>query len=275
MRAPKPACPRSPDMHKVEAGPGHTIARVEDSTKWYLIEAVSNARITRLHRPDIEARRTAFLSFSGSLSGLHYVNAIDREERALWTDKMLVALGFTPPERRESDGHTHHLPLIYLGDGDPPQRPPSLGRPFVLLRSIPGPDIDFAFHGGSFRLVALDIFTERLVARWRTNAPPIVRDLFSEQMAALESDLGGLEDWAAAELRRKAERRLESLVLYRFSLSDDLGTDYEAEHHRHGNRFGVMEGSQTFKPAPPHTAWMVTLGWHDLNIEISLLDEGD
>ena len=124
-------------------------------------------------------------------------------------------------------------------------------------------------------MVAFDISTDKIVARWRTNRPPVVAEVFPEQMAALESDLEGLEDWAAAELRRKAERHLESLVLYRFSLSDDLGTDYEAEQHRRGNRFGVMEGTQTFKPAPPHTAWTVTLGWHDLNIETSLLDEGD
>ena len=94
-------------------------------------------------------------------------------------------------------------------------------------------------------------------------------------MAALESDLEGLEDWAAVELRRKAERHLERLALYRFNLSDDLGTDYEAEGFRRGNRSGLIEGAQTFKPAPPRTAWTLTLGWHDLDIEISLLDEDD
>jgi hypothetical protein len=248
---------------------------VEQSTKWYLIEAVSSARISRLHRPDVESRRASFNWFSGALSGLLYVNAIDREEQAIWTDKMLVALGFTPPERREADGRNHFIPLIYLGDGDPPNPPASLGQPSVLLRSVPGPDTDYEFHGGLFRLVAIEIFTEKIVARWRTNMPPVISELFPEQMAALESDLEGLEEWAAAELRRKAERHLESLPLYRFSLSDDLGTDYKAEGHGRGNRFGVMEGSQTFTPRPPHTAWILTLVWHDLDIEISLLDDPD
>jgi hypothetical protein len=36
-----------------------------------------------------------------------------------------------------------------------------------------------------------------------------------------------------------------------------------------------MEGAQTFRPAPPHTAWTLTLSLHDLHIEIPLLAEGD
>jgi len=254
---------------------GHTVQLVEESTKWYLIEAVSNARISRLHRPDVESRRATFHWFSGALSGLIYVNAIDRDEQVVWTDKMLVALGFTPPERREADGNSFSYPIIYLGDGDPPEPPSSLGQPSVLLRQIPGPDRDFEFHGGLFRLAELEISTEKIVVRWRTIKPPIISEVFPEQMAALESDLEGLEDWAAVELRRKAERHLERLALYRFNLSDDLGTDYEAEGFRRGNRSGLIEGAQTFKPAPPRTAWTLTLGWHDLDIEISLLDEDD
>jgi hypothetical protein len=148
---------------------------------------------------------------------------------------MLVALGFTPPERREPDGQTHFVSLIHLGDGDPPQRPTSIGQPSRLLRSILGADTDFEAYGGCLRLVAFDISTDKIVARWRMNRPPVIAGVFPEQMAALESDLEGLEDWAAAELRGKAERHLERLVLYRFHLSDDLGTHYETGERCSGN----------------------------------------
>jgi hypothetical protein len=248
---------------------------VEESTKWYLIEAVSSARISRVFRPDVESRRAAFRSFSGALSALHYVNAIDRDEHTLWTDKVLVALGFSPPERREVDGSHHSMPLIYLDDEDPPVPTSPQGQPGALLQSIPGPDKDFAFHGGLFRLSAIEIFAEKLIVRWQMSEPPIVSEVFPEQMTALESDLEGLEDWATAELRRNAQRHLEKLVLYRFRLADDLATDYETTDHRRSNRFGPMEGAQTFRPAPPHTAWTLTLSLHDLDIEIPLLAEYD
>lgn len=253
----------------------HSIGPVEQSTKWFLIEAVSNARISRLHHPDLESRRTAFHSFSGALSGLRYVNAISWDEHAHWTDKMLVALGFTPPERRKADSHSHFIPLIYLGDGDPPRGPSPLGQPSVRLRSIPGPGADFEFHNGVFRLSSIEIFSDRVIAKWRMFDPPSVSEVFPEPLAALESDLEGLEDWAAAELRRKAERHLGRLNFFQFSLSDDLGTQYESVETRQDNRFAVMEGFQVFKPAPPHTAWTLTLGWGDLSIEFSLLAEGD
>jgi hypothetical protein len=248
---------------------------VEESTKWYLIEAVSSARISRILRPDVESRRAVFRSISGALSGLRYVNAIDREEHTIWIDKVLVGLGFSPPERRQLGRGLYSGPLIYLDDEDPPAPSSPLGQPAALLQSIPGPDKDFEFHGGLFRLSSIDIFPEKVLVRWQMSEPPIVSELFPEQMTALESDLEGLEDWAAAELRRKAERHLETLVLYKFSLSDDLGTAYETADHHRSNRFGPMEGAQTFRPAPPHTAWTLTLSLHDLDIEIPLLAEGD
>jgi hypothetical protein len=248
---------------------------MEQSTKWYLIEAVSSARISRLHRPELESRRTVYHSFSGALSGLRYVNAISWEEHAICTDKMLIALGFTPPERRKTDDHSHFIPLIYLGDGDPSRDPSPLGQPSVLLRSIPGPSTEFEFHNGVFRLTSIEIFSDRVIAKWRMNDPPSVSEVFPEPLAALESDLEGLEDWAADELRRKAERHLGRLNFFHFSLSDDLGTQYESVQCRQDNRFAVMDGLQTFQPGPPHTAWSLTLSWQDRSIEFSLLAEGD
>lgn len=52
-------------------------------------------------------------------------------------------------------------------------------------------------------------------------------------MTELEADLVGVDAWAAEELRRKAERRLERMALYRFGLSDDLGTTYVPDWHHH------------------------------------------
>jgi len=92
-------------------------------------------------------------------------------------------------------------------------------------------------------------------------------------MAGLEADLVGLDDWAANELRRKIQSRLERWGLYKFTLSDDLGTVYEPQGGNRGNRFGVVEGLQVFNPTAPHTAWSLTLGWHDLQIDISLLGD--
>ena len=118
----------------------------------------------------------------------------------------------------------------------------------------------------------VETYTSSVVVSWRLTGSPNVAEIFPEEMEELEADLVGLDDWAADELRRKIERRLEQWGLYKFTLSDDLGTVYEPQGNR-GNRFGVMEGLQVFSPTTPHTAWTLTLGWHDLQIEISLLDD--
>jgi hypothetical protein len=248
---------------------------MDPTTAWFLIERVSNARISRLYRPDLESRRAAFHSFSGALSGLLYVDAIDREEHVIWVDKMLVALGFEPPQRREAEGNSFSIPIVYLGDGDPPGPRPSLNQPSVLIQTILGPTTEFEFHDGLVKLSEILIYSDKIVVKWQIIRSPTISAVFPDQMAALESDMEGLEDWAAVELTRKAERHLEGMALYQFSLSDDLGTDYEPGEHRRGNGSGPMAGSLTFRPAPPHTAWSLILSWHELNIEISLLHEGD
>jgi hypothetical protein len=257
--------------------PERTIEAVEQSTKWYLIDAVAGARAQRHMRPDLESRRATFQSFSGTLSGLLYVEAIDREEQYLWAGKMLTALDFAVPERPSSKttptGTSMTMPLTYLGDGDPPEPPPVVHPKSHLLQSVPGPETDFPFHGSLFRVDLVEIYTSSVDVSWRLTGSPIVAEIFPKEMAELEVDLEGLDDWAADELRRKAESQLERWGLYKFTLSDDLGTVYEPYGPNRGNRFGVMEGHQAFKPTPPHTAWSLTLGWHDLQIEISLLDD--
>ena len=219
----------------------------------------------------------AFIHFSGSLNGLLYVNAIDQEEHYVWTGKMLTALGFSVPERPSSTttefGTTMTMPLIYLGDGDRPEPPPVVRPKSHLLNSVPGPDADFPFHGSLFRVYQAEVFTSSVVVSWRLTGTPNVAEIFPEEMMELETDLEGLDTWAADELRRKIVGRLEQWGLYKFTLTDDLGTVYEPKGGNRGNRFGAMEGLQVFTPAPPHTAWSLTLGWHELQIEISLLDD--
>jgi hypothetical protein len=107
----------------------------------------------------------------------------------------------------------------------------------------------------------------------RDTGSPNVAEIFTEEMEELDVDLVGLDDWAANELRRKIRSRLERWGLYKVMLSDDLGTAYEPQGGHRGNGFAVMEGLQVFNPTAPHTAWSLTLGWHDLQIEISLLGE--
>ena len=250
---------------------------MEQSTKWLLVESVANARAYRHLRSDLEVRRSAFMHFSGILSGLLYVKAIDWGEHYLWTGKMLTALGFAVPEQPSSRttpfGTTMTMPLIYLGDGDPPDPPPVVHPKSHLLQSVPGPNEDYPFHGSLFRVDQVEMYTSSIMVSWRLTGSPNVPEIFPEEMAELEADLVGLDDWAADELRSKIERRLEQWGLYKFTLSDDLGTVYEPQRGSRGNRFGVMEGLQAFNPTVPHTAWTLTLGWHDLQIEISLLDD--
>jgi hypothetical protein len=159
---------------------------VEPENQWYLVEAPANARALAGPDEDYEAKQRSLSSFNGVLGGFRYLSEITQEEEQTWRRKMLVALGYEPPE----PGPPGTVSILYTGD--PKKRPPQVPEtPLIFVRSIPGPDQEFDVHGGKFRVIAAEIYDTSVVIRWRTAPEPDVWAAFPEEAAALESDMEG------------------------------------------------------------------------------------
>jgi hypothetical protein len=240
---------------------------VRDESRWFLVEALANARTEAGVGDDYESKQRQLSHFAGVLAGFRYLGEITQDEEHTWYRKMLIALGYEPPE----PGPPGTAQFIYTGD--PKKRPPRIEVPEAhrrFVRSIPGPDEEFEVHGGRLRVVTVEIYDTSLVIRWRTAPQPDLWSAFPAEAAALAQDSEGLEDWAAEELRRKAEQQMAMRRLYKFSLSDDVGTNYVQEGSSAGGGASERTGDARFNPPPPLTATALKVSWLGLEVPIPL-----
>jgi hypothetical protein len=238
---------------------------VKPEAQWYLVEALSSARAHLGVRDDYEAKQNQLSHFAGVLSGFRYLGAITQEEEHVWNRKMLVALGYELPDPA-SPGVAQ---AIYVGDpAKRPARPQPRSAP-VFIRSQPGPDDEFEVHGGRLRIIAFEFYDSVLAVRWRVSPRPDVTSAFPHESAALEQDLVGLEDWAVEDLRRKGLEKLGMMRLYRFGLTDDVGTSYVPMGSRHGGGPSGITGEAEFQ-APPPEASVLVFSWLGLEVPIPL-----
>jgi len=245
---------------------GRYVWNVKPEAQWYLVEALSSARGQRGLRDDYEAKQNLLSHFAGVLAAFRYVGDVTQDEEHAWYRKMLVALGYEPPEPAPAGVSQ----AIYVGDPEKRPTPPPPENAPVFVRSHPGPDQEFEVHGGRLRIIAVEVYDVAVVLRWTASPEPDLSLAFPDEAAALESDLAGLEDWAADDLRRKGEHKFRTMRLYRFDLADDVGTEHLQHGRSHGGGGGVMSGEAEFRPAPPPTASALVLSWLDLQVELPL-----
>lgn len=238
---------------------------VEPEAQWYLVEALAGARGELGIRDDYETKQNQLSHFAGVLAAFRYQGAITQEEEHDWSRRMFVALGYdlrepAPPGVSRA---------IYVGDpAKRPSRPESRSVP-VFIRSQPGPDEEFEVHGGKLRVIAVEFYDSAVVIRWRVSPQPDVVSAFPDEAAALEHDLIGLEEWAAEDLRQKGLQKLGMLRLYRFGLTDDVGTSYVPMGSRHGGGPTGMAGEAEFRVPPPEASLLV-FSWLGLEVPIAI-----
>jgi hypothetical protein len=241
---------------------------VRREVQWYLAEALANARADR-GLPDALARREALVAgFSGSLGALRYVDELTDDEEREWRNRMFEAVGIEPPQPAQPG----ILRAIFVGD--PSRRPspaPRSGEPARFVRSVAGPDREYDLLGGRLRVIAVDIYDSALTVRWRVAPEPDIAAVFPAEEGQLLRDIQGTEEWASVELRRKAHERLRMRRLYRFTLTDDVGTQYVNSGGGSSGRPNEMTGEARFSPSPPSSASELTLGWLDLSIAVPLV----
>ena len=236
---------------------------MEAEAQWYLVEALSSARGHLGIRDDYEAKQNQLSHFAGVLAGFRYLGFITQEEEQAWYRKMLVALGYEPPDPAPPGVSR----AIYVGDpAKRPPRPQPQSAP-VFIRSRPGPNEEFEVHGGKLRVIAVEFYDSAVAIRWRVSPQPDVASAFPDEAAALEQDLIGLEEWAAEDLRQKGHQKLGMMRLYRFGLTDDLGTSYVPMGSRHGGGPSGMTGEAEFH-APSPEASLLVFSWLGLEVPI-------
>ncbi len=237
---------------------------VRQEVQWYLAEGLAAIR-AQPGSDSTERRQLVFASFGAKLDALRYVEEISEEERLDWHNRLLIALGIEPLPPAEPGT----VRGIWLGLGTPPAPAPRTPPP-AFLRSWPGPDQEWDYHGGRFRVIALELYDTMLNIRWRVAPEPDLTAVFPAEAAQLARDVAGVDEWAQQELQRKAERLLRMRRLFRFALQDDLGTEYL---HRGGGSHGGSGGTTgeaEFVPIPPPNATRLELSWLDLIIELPI-----
>ena len=238
---------------------------VKSEAQWYLVEALSNARGLLGIRDDYEAKQNGLSHFAGVLAAFRYTGDITQDEEHAWYRKMLIALGYELPDPPPPG----MAQAIYVGDPEkrpiPPSSPSSAPE---FIRSLQGPDREFEIHGGKLRVIAVEFYDSVVLVRWRVSPEPDIASVFPEEAAALEQDLVGLEDWATEDLRRKGQQQLRMLRLYKFGLTDDLGTLYSSMGSGHSGRPHEMTGEVRFQPAPPAAAASLSFSWLGLEVPI-------
>jgi hypothetical protein len=209
------------------------------------------------------------------------MGAMTAEEESAWSDKMLLALGITPPD----PALPGVLQADVVSDTSAPQLTPR-ARPIStnktgprFIRAAPGPDEEFEYRGSALRVVGVEQYDAVVAVKWMVNPEPNVLDFFPEESAALEQDLQDLDDGPADILRKTAERLLRTRRLYIFALADDLGTSYELTEEQHGTGFvsnGItrqfvgIRGSAMFHPSMPSNARSLNFKWFDLALKVPL-----
>ncbi len=239
---------------------------VKPETQWYLVEALANARGQLGIRDDCEAKQIQLSHFAGVLAGFRYLEAVTQEEERDWYRRMLVALGYELPDPAPPGVSQ----AIYVDD--PAKRSPRPQRRSVpvFIRSQPGPDEEFEEHVGKLRVIAVEFYDSAVAIRWRVSPQPNIASVFPDETAALEQDLIGLEEWAAEDLRKKGHQQLAMTRLYRFGLTDDLGTSYVPMGSRHGGSPGEMTGEAQFQ-APPLEATQFVFSWLGIEVQIPIV----
>jgi hypothetical protein len=238
---------------------------MRQEVQWYLTEALANARAMMGLQDALERRHVTVAGYSSALAALRYVGEVSEVEEQDWRNRMLEAVGITPP----GPSPPGTIQFVFVGNPDDQPRRPRVNVP-RFVRSVIGPDLECELHGGRLRVLAADIYDTTIDIRWRVAPEPDIASVFPTEMSQLNRDVAGTDEWAAEHLRNKGAERLRMMRLYEFELNDDVGTPYMRKGGGHGGGGGETTGNARFIPAPPSAAAELTLTWQGVDVKVAL-----
>jgi hypothetical protein len=241
---------------------------VDQEVRWLLTEKLFLVRTSRVNpQEDAAGRRLmALATFDSTLEALRYVNAISEDESNHWRDKMWRAVGLDPPGTAESG----KVQLVYLGDGEPPQREPISLVP-QYPRTVARRGETLSAFDGRMQIQEVEYDDSVTVVRWQIDPLPDVDAAFPELAAALEEDLAGMDDWAIGHFRFKNREALQQHRMRQLALEDSVGTEY-SEHPVSAKSGGVggIKGITAFTPGTPSHAERLIVHWLGSSITLPL-----
>ena len=244
---------------------------MDEPTRWYLIEALANARADPVAKADYDQRQRIASHFAGALASLRYMGSITQDEQNAWYRKMLLSLGYDLPDPPPPGVAS----FVYLGDPEKRPDPPDTTEPTNLLQTIRGSGRSVDFHGGRLRIEAVEVFEDAVVIHWDLTPDLDIWQAFPVEAAELEADLEEVADeWAVDELRKKATWHMARL-LRNSELSDDAGAVYRMAGSSRRGSWTLQAGSHAdghvvFKPAPTTGARRLKWTWLNTTLEIPL-----
>jgi hypothetical protein len=211
---------------------------VREEVQWYLVERLANARAMMGLPEALDRRHSTVVGFGSALDALRYVGELTEEEHRDWSNRMLIAVGVTPPEPAPSGVAR----AVSVGNPKDQERRATHTIAPTFDRSIPGPDAEFDFYARKLRLIAVDVYDTAVEIRWRVAPEPDIDAVFPDEMAQMARDTEGTQEWAAAHLQNEGREGLRRQRIYRFQLSDDAGTPYMHNGGGSGGRRGETTG---------------------------------
>jgi len=243
---------------------------VNQGAQVYLADRLSIARTRPEGVEVIEWRRQMLAGFGGAMEALVAAGAMSSDEVSDWSNRMHVALGLEPLEPLPPPPPVlHHGRTIYIGEGEPPPRPPAppLAR-FLGLIPVSNPDQLVPF-GGRVQILGIERYDSKAAVAWRLAPIPDPEIQFASELSDHERDTQGLPNAERQMMRRQFLQQLNGPGR-ELGLSDDVGTEYHRMGGRHSSNGQECTGRAQFAPAVPETASTLTIHWGDLRFPVSL-----
>ena len=219
-------------------------------------------------------KHTQLTSFNGALDALVAVGAMTDDERHDWLNRMLVVLGMDPveplPPSRPGRAIIRNVGVRDPEASPPPPRPEVAGS---LVRTIWGPSQSWAWAGGRFQILSVEVYEHSMSVTWRASPLVDVEIAGADDLATVAEETKGLPPDQREPLLELARRRIGHTV-YQVQLADDCGTTYQPTSGGAGGGHDERRGHQGFWPAPPPEATRLFVTWQDEHLEIPLAPLG-
>ena len=236
----------------------------------HLSELLAAARMGPQVPPDDpeERKRWTLVTFNAALTALKGVGALSDEEKAEWTNRMLVALGEKPLEPLPPGS----VRLINFGgkSSQRPQRPPDPPPASRFLGLVPVDEPDRPLeHGGRIQILGVELYSDKVSVNWRLAPLPDPEALFADELAEQDPDLEGLSDDFKKILRDKLIQRLQ-MQRRSLALTDDVGTEFRGTGGGSGGGGTERRGHADFAPGAPAEAKRLTVRWDETEFAVPL-----
>jgi hypothetical protein len=243
---------------------------VNQGAQRYLADRISIARTRPEGVEVIEWRRQMLAGFGGAMEALVAAGAMSSDEVSDWSNRIHVALGLEPLEPLPpSRPGFQHGRAIYIGEGEPPPRPPAppVSR-FLELIPVSNSDQPVPF-GGRVQILGIERYDSKVAVAWRLAPIPDLEIQFASELSDHERDTQGLPDAERQMMRRQFLQQLNGPGR-EVGLSDDAGTEYHRMGGGHAGDGREFTGRAQFAPAIPETASTLTVRWGDLRFPVPL-----